>query len=102
MHLHPIGNLRVGLTYLDDVSAETVFASVYILEIMGEKFPMVSPFHLSMMKCFAVSQDRSRDLRDLADVRVLLQKNLVQKDMVSKILDKYNVQEYSPLLFCKE
>lgn len=73
-HLHGDGALgRVDVVYVDTATAEKLFGEARLLPGPGGRaVPVPSPEHLAAMKIFAIRNDPTRELQDLADLRFLL------------------------------
>ena len=73
-HLHTRAALgRVDVVYVDPATAAKLFAGARRLPGPGgREFPVPAPEHLAAMKVFAIRNDPSRELQDLADLRFLL------------------------------
>ena len=71
-HLHRRADLgRLDFVYVDETTAESVFASCAEKEILGMEVLVPKPEHLVAMKVRALKNDPSRKLQDLADIRQL-------------------------------
>ena len=71
-HYHP-GEGRVDFMYVDDATAEAIFARATELPILGELCaPVPAPEHLAAMKAIAIKNAPRRALLDAADVQFLL------------------------------
>jgi hypothetical protein len=73
-HLHARAELgRVDVVYVDPATAAKLFAGARRLAGPGgRELPVPAPEHLAAMKVFAIRNDPSRELQDLADLRFLL------------------------------
>jgi len=94
-HVHPIGAMRVDILYVQGVTADEIFAHVQKRVLFrGRAYPVVAPEHLVAMKLFAASQSPERKLRDLADIRALLENATVDRDMVKTLFTRYGLEKY--------
>ncbi|MBN2286749.1 MAG: nucleotidyltransferase family protein [Tissierellales bacterium] len=94
-HVHPIGNLQVDFMYVAGKTADQIFSSVQKRIIFrNKKFPVVSAEHLIAMKLFAASNNPDRLLKDLADVKEILNNAEVDKNTIEKLFKKYKMEKY--------
>jgi len=56
--------------------------------------PIVAPEHLLAMKLFSASNDPSRTLKDLADVKELIKNTSMDPELIKKTFTKYGLMEY--------
>jgi len=63
-HVHPVGNARIDIMYVENETAEKIFSSTQ-RSLLFEKLelPVVSPEHLIALKLFATHSDSSRKFR---------------------------------------
>ena len=54
---------------------------------------MPRPEHLAAMKAFSIKNDPSRTLRELADIRTLLDAPGVDKSEVNSYFERYGLEE---------
>lgn len=73
-HVHGESALgRVDVVYVDAATAEKLFSEARLLPGPdGRQVPVPTPEHLAAMKIFAIRNDPTRELQDLADLRFLL------------------------------
>ena len=73
-HLHRLSGLgRIDFVYVAGRTADAIFAEARKMPIFGSKtVPVVKPEHLVALKVFAIKNDPSRRLRELADIAHIL------------------------------
>ncbi len=87
--------MRVDIMYVHGATANEIFAHVQKRVLYrGRAYPVVAAEHLVAMKLFAASQSPERKLRDLADVRAILESETVDRDMVKALFVKYGLEKY--------
>jgi hypothetical protein len=94
-HLHPMPDLgRVDLVYLRGETCKRVLGQVQrLVGPAGRMLPVPRTEHLAAMKAFAIRNDRSRRLRELADIRFLLQVPGTDRTEVEGYLRRYGLEE---------
>ena len=94
-HLHPVGNVRVDIMYVEGNTADEIFAHVQKrILFRGHEYPVVAPEHLIAMKLFAASQNPERKLKDLADVREIIRRTDINRETIKKLFAKYRLEKY--------
>jgi hypothetical protein len=94
-HLHPLGNLRVDIMYVDEKTGKKLFSAVTRRTILKDVIvPIVAPEHLLAMKLFSASNDPDRTLKDLADVKELIKNTSLDAELVKQSFAKYGLMEY--------
>ena len=89
-HVHPIGNTRVDVMYVDGKTADEIFGSIRNRPVFkNESVPVVSVEHLVAMKLFSIQNDPERKYKDLADVKELLKRADHNKVAIKECFRKY-------------
>lgn len=102
-HLHPLGLVRIDIVYVRDPTASELFHAGReraFLQNLRVKIP--SPEHLAALKIFAVKNDPSRKLRELADLQWILTLRGIDKEQVRKYCVQYGEEELWKILESQE
>jgi len=103
-HVHPISKAgRLDFVYVAGKTADTLFKAVRELLLLGDiRVAVVSPEHLVALKLFAIKNNPQRLLRDLADIKYLLDLPGVSKPEIKKAFEKYGLMDKYHELIKKE
>lgn len=94
-HIHVLQGARIDLIYVEADTADKMFASVTRIALFEDlELPVVSPLHLVAIKLFAIKNDPTRKLKDLADIRELLERTAVDMAKVRDCFAHYGFEEY--------
>ncbi len=89
-HLHPDGNMRVDLMFINGPTADTIFSSTETAAIFGSlSLPTVRPEHLIALKLYAAHSDKSRKYREFADIQELMRRVKVDEEAVKGFFQNY-------------
>jgi len=91
--LHILASRRIDLMYIDRATADILFSQVNYRNLDDIVLPVLSPLHLSMLKGFAASEDRTRS-RDLDDIRQLYRLGRISIDELKQIAGKYGHEAF--------
>jgi len=94
-HLHPLSGLgRIDFVYVKGDTAESIFKeAVRILLFDNLTVPVVRPEHIVALKVFAMKNDPDRALREMADIKELLNLPEINLQEVQKYFKKYGQME---------
>jgi len=94
-HLHPLSGLgRIDFVYVKGDTAESIFKeTVRILLFDNLTVPVVRPEHIVALKVFAMKNDPDRALREMADIKELLNLPEINLQEVQKYFKKYGQME---------
>lgn len=94
-HLHPDPRWgRIDFVYLDDHTADVLFARAGKTRILpGVEMLVPSPEHVAAMKVQAMKNDRTRTLKEMADIQYLLQLPGVDEAEVRRYFDEAGLSE---------
>lgn len=94
-HVHRLSGLgRIDFVYVAGRTADAIFADVRKIAVLGSRtVPVVKPEHLVALKVFAIKNDRSRRLRELADIAYILLLPDVDMEEIRKYFEKYGQSE---------
>ena len=94
-HVHPISSMgRIDFIYVAKPTGDEIFANTKKLEVLkGRELPVVSPEHIVALKVFAIKNDPRRTLKELADIKALLETTGIKKEMIKKYFEKWNLLE---------
>ena len=94
-HLHPDPTLgRLDCIYVEGETARRLFEGARTIGRYGPLTVAVPrPEHLAAMKAFAMRNDPTRALRDMADIQSLLELPGVDRDEVRLYFEKYGLEE---------
>lgn len=94
-HVHSDSDLgRVDIVYLHGETAERFFPAVRSLAGPGGlTIPVAAPEHLIAMKLYAIRNDPSRKLQDLADIARLVETQEVEWESLRSSFDKYGMRD---------
>ncbi len=94
-HLHPLSGLgRIDFVYVKGDTAESIFKeAVRILLFDNLTVPVVRPEHIVALKVFAMKNDPDRALREMADIKELLNLPEINLQEVRKYFKKYGQME---------
>jgi len=94
-HYHPLGGMCVDMMYLEGATADTIFGSTQRMVLFENIIiPVVSAEHLVAMKLFAIKNNESRRLKDLSDVKELIDAVGMDKGIVLKYFKKFGLESY--------
>jgi hypothetical protein len=90
-HVHKLSGLgQVDFVYVTGRTAEAIFAEARKMPVLGKQaIPVVKPEHLVALKVFAIKNDPSRRLREMADIEYLLRLPEVNRVEIRKYFEKY-------------
>lgn len=93
-HLHEDTDLgRIDVVYVRGGTSRQIFGGTELHPgPEGLEIPVPRPEHLAAMKAFAIRNDPSRTLRDLADIRVLLASKGVDRAEVGRYFERYGLE----------
>ena len=94
-HLHADARLgRVDVVYVRAETAEQLFDGTRLLPGPGgQPIPVPRPEHLAAMKVLAMKNDPSRTFQELADIRFLLTRPGVDRDLVRDQFARHGLME---------
>lgn len=93
-HLHPEARGgRVDFIYVDDETAEKLFASTTRHRVGAHDLRVPRAEHLAAMKVHAMKNDPSRTFQELADIRFLLQLDGVDRTEIASYFKKAALEE---------
>lgn len=89
-HRHALSGLgQVDFVYIKGETATTIFSGAKRLSILKNvELPVVSPMHLAALKIFAIKNDPSRRLREMADIEYLMSLPEVKTEAVRSYFEK--------------
>lgn len=93
-HLHhdPLMG-RVDVVYVRGETSRQVFAGTTVQPgPAGALIPVPRPEHVAAMKAFAIKNDRRRTLRELADIRALLDAPGVDRAEINSYMVRYGLE----------
>jgi len=94
-HLHTANGSRVDFVYVEGKTADTVLGETQNRLVMkGLAVPVVSPEHLVALKLFSITNDPGRKLKELADIREIVQLTGMEHDTLAKIFNDYGMGEF--------
>jgi hypothetical protein len=94
-HWLPVGSTNIDLVYVEGKTAETIFkATQRKLFFEDCELPVISPEHLIALKLFAIRNDPDRKHKDLADIKEILRKTVVNRSQVRGYFKDYGLEEY--------
>jgi hypothetical protein len=90
-HLHGLSGLgRIDFVYVTGRTADAVFADAREALVLGNQtLPVVKPEHLAALKVFAMKNDPSRRLREMADIAYIIRLPDVDLKEIRKYFEKY-------------
>ena len=93
-HLHHDPDLgRVDVVYVRGDTSREIFGNTGLHPGPGGlEIPVPRPEHLAAMKAYSIKNDSSRTLRELADIRTLLDAPGVDKSEVNSYFEKYGLE----------
>ena len=94
-HLHKDPDLgRVDVVYVTGETGQEIFGHTKIHQGPGGmEIPVPRPEHLAAMKAYSIKNDPERTLRELADIRVLLDVPGVDKEEVNSYFVRYGLED---------
>jgi len=94
-HVHPLAGLgRIDFVYVKGDTAEKIFHESRRLLILGDlSMPVVKPEHLIALKVFAMKNNPERSLREMADIKELLELPGIDFLEVQEHFKKYGQME---------
>jgi hypothetical protein len=93
-HLHPIGDARVDIMYVEGATADKMLSSAKKALLFGNyEVPVVSPEHLIALKLFAAHNDPQRKYREFSDIQEILRRVMVDKKVVKEYFIRYGFEE---------
>jgi hypothetical protein len=94
-HLHPLGQVRVDIMYIEGKTADEVFSAVEEKVLFeGVAVKVVSPEHLIAMKLFAARNNPDRRLRELADIKELVARAGCDDGALREYLATYGFEDH--------
>jgi hypothetical protein len=87
VHPDPVGG-RIDLIYVDERTANSLFAEVRRASVAGVDVLVPSPEHLAAMKVQAMKNDPARTFQDMADIRYLVDLPGVSRDSIRGYFEK--------------
>jgi hypothetical protein len=94
-HLSPVKAIRVDLVYVEGKTAEMIFKGVPKKTLFQQtKIPVVRPEHLIALKLFSVKNDPERKLKELADIKEIIQLTPVNREEIKTYFQDYGLEEY--------
>ena len=92
-HLHAEGRLgRLDFIYVDDRTAELLFDQATRMTLFaGTEILVPRPAHLAAMKIQAMKDDPARTLKELLDIRSLLQLPGVDEDEIRRYFERHGL-----------
>jgi hypothetical protein len=94
-HIHVDPDLgRVDVVYVRGDTSRELFGGMRNHPGPGGMvIPVPRPEHLVAMKAYSIKNDPQRTLRELADIRILLDAPGVDREEVNKYFEKYGLEE---------
>lgn len=94
-HVHPLAGLgRIDFVYVKGDTAEKIFRESRRLLILGDlSLPVVKPEHLIALKVFAMKNNPDRALREMADIKELLDLPGIDFEEVQEYFKKHGQME---------
>ena len=94
-HVHSLAGLgRIDFVYVKGDTAEKIFRESRRLLILGDlSLPVVKPEHLIALKVFAMKNNPDRALREMADIKELLELPGINFKEVKEHFKKYGQME---------
>lgn len=94
-HLHDDPALgRIDVVYVRGNTSHEIFANTKAHPGPGEtEIPVPRPEHIAAMKAYSIKNDPSRTLRELADIRMLLDAPGVDRAEVNGYLERYGLEK---------
>ncbi len=85
---------RVDVVYVRGHTSRQVFDNIKVYEGPGGmKIPIPRPEHLAAMKAYSIKNDPKRTLRELADIRVLLDAPGVDRAEINSYFVRYGLED---------
>lgn len=94
-HLHRLAGLgRVDFVYVKGATADSIFRDTRRLLILDDlMLPVVKPEHLVALKVFAIRNNPDRALREMADIKELINLPGLDAEEVRRYFEKYGQME---------
>jgi len=94
-HAHQMSGLgQVDFVYATGRTADLIFAEARKMPVLGRPaIPVVKPEHLVALKVFAIKNDPSRKLREMADIEYLLRLPEVNMAEIREYFEKHHQLE---------
>lgn len=94
-HVHPLSGLgRIDFVYVKGSTAERIFnESRRVLVFDKLTLPVVKPEHIVALKVFAMKNNPERALREMADIKELLNLPEISLQEVREYFEKYGQSE---------
>ncbi len=94
-HLHEDPNLgRIDVVYVRGETSRQILADMQVHPGPGGiTIPVPRPEHLAAMKAYSIKNDPERTLRELADIRVLLDVPDVDREEVNSYFVRYGLED---------
>ena len=94
-HLHDDPDLgRIDVVYVMGDTSHEIFANTKAHPGPGgTEIPVPRPEHIAAMKAYSIKNDPSRTLRELADIRMLLDAPGVDRAEVNGYLERYGLEK---------
>jgi hypothetical protein len=94
-HLHPVGSTRLDLMFVEGETAQEIFSAVRpLLVLRGAALPVVAPQHLMAMKLFAAKHDPARKLKELGDIKELVDRTGMDRATIESCFATYGMDRY--------
>lgn len=92
-HQHLMPELgRIDFVYIKGETASTIFSEAKSLYVLKDvELPVVSPIHLVALKIFAIKNDPTRRLREMADIEYLMNLPEVKAEAVKEYFEKHGL-----------
>lgn len=90
-HVHKLSGLgQIDFVYVAGQTADAIFTEARKMPVLGKQvIPVVKPEHLAALKVFAIKNDPSRRLREMADIEYLLRLPGVNMAEIREYFEKY-------------
>ena len=94
-HVHPLScSGRIDFVYVKGNTAESIFNETKRLLVLGNiAMPVVKAEHIVALKAFAMKNDTDRALKEMADIKELLNLPGIDLQEVRKYFEKYGQME---------
>jgi len=85
---------RIDVVYVRGDTSRQILAGMQVHPGPGDiKIPVPRPEHLAAMKAYSIKNDPERTLRELADIRVLLDVPNVDREEVNSYFVRYGLED---------
>jgi len=94
-HLHPVGNMRIDLVYVEGETAQAIFRDSRKKVIFADlEVPVVSPEHLVTLKLFAIQNDSERKFKELGDIKEIFRRTGMDTEFLRTQFVKFGLEAY--------